>query len=176
MDHEPGWQGKPEHPFREVIKILCGGEEPPDYVKGYGEKRDDIDAGLSMDLQGWVREKTPLSWSTGIGIIEAAEKVVEEAVANGNIPPEDSHWRTGGRQSKPRVLRNMAALQRVLGALWTELHDLEGEVACLSNGRMYDEDAKVKKAAIECELVEEGMRCLRRFNEIIVTIKGRSSG
>jgi hypothetical protein len=41
---------------------------------------------------------------------------------------------------------------------------------------MYDEDAKVKKAAIECELVEEGMRCLRRFNEIIVTIKGRSSG
>jgi hypothetical protein len=32
---------------------------------------------------------TPLYWSTGIGIIEAAETIVAEAVANANIPPKD---------------------------------------------------------------------------------------
>ncbi len=40
------------------------------------------------ELQSWcVCNATP-GWSTGIGIMEAAELIVSEAVANGNIAPK----------------------------------------------------------------------------------------
>ncbi len=37
-----------------------------------------------------------LFWTTGIGMMDAAEQIVEEAVSNGNIPAEDSDWRVKG--------------------------------------------------------------------------------
>lgn len=41
----------------------------------------------SIELQDWVGEyiRSEFFWSTNIGIIEAAEHIVKEAYANGNI-------------------------------------------------------------------------------------------
>ncbi len=91
IEVEPSWQAKPEHPIREMLAALCGGEEPPEYVQGYDYSNlTDIQHG---ELQDWAATHCVPAWGTGIGVIEAAEKLVEEAVSNGNIPPVDSKWR-----------------------------------------------------------------------------------
>lgn len=72
-------------PIRDALKVLCGGKEPPDYVKGHDFK------GLTEDqtekLQDWVNMNLSdtIFWSTGIGALDAAELLVEEALANDNI-------------------------------------------------------------------------------------------
>lgn len=96
VELEPRWQAKPKHPIRESLRWLLGAE-PPKYVQGYnlGNLTDD----QKDDLQSWaVRnvDKTAIFWGTGIAMLDAAEAIVNEAVDNGNIPAEDSEWRTTG--------------------------------------------------------------------------------
>ena len=75
----------PEDPIRLVLKAMTGAE-PPAFVRGYSFK------GLSEDqtakLQNWCVEHVRPDWLTGIGLMDAAENQVEEAVCNGNIPAE----------------------------------------------------------------------------------------
>lgn len=79
-------QGRPKDPIREALQLLCGAE-PPDFVRGYSF------AGLNdaevMALQDWVCNHVQPYWATGIGAMDAAELIVHEAVANGNIPGPD---------------------------------------------------------------------------------------
>lgn len=83
-------EGNPKDPIRQVLKQLVGAE-PPSFVHGY-HTRNISDRQLE-ELTTWILNtlsSTDLYWSTGIGIIEAAENIVAEAVANGNIPPEET--------------------------------------------------------------------------------------
>jgi hypothetical protein len=105
---EPHWQGKPKHPIREVLTWLCG-KTPPTFVQGYDLKG--LTDQQNETLQQWAViqvDKTALHWATGIGMLDAAEAIVEEAVSNGNIPAPDSGWRTEGLPEsffKPRKKR-----------------------------------------------------------------------
>ncbi len=77
----------PEHPLREVLQAMVG-KEPPAFVRGYdtsGYSDEEQQA-----LQAWCCSNARPHWLTGIGIIEAAETQIAEAVANGNILPKDS--------------------------------------------------------------------------------------
>lgn len=82
-------QGKPKHPLRDALRIFMGGKRPPDFVQGY--EYSNLTDAQHAQLQDWVSLNLPatLYWSTAIGIIESAEKVVDEAVGNANIPPKD---------------------------------------------------------------------------------------
>jgi hypothetical protein len=82
-------QGKPKDPIREVLRRLVG-KAPPKFVRGYDYSN--LTDKQHEELQSWVLDgisDTVLYWSTGIGIIEAAETIVAEAVENANIPPKD---------------------------------------------------------------------------------------
>lgn len=100
IEVEPNFQGKPKEPLRDMLRWLTA-RTPPKFVKGYTYKN--LTDEEHMLLQEWAISTlngTPVHWSTGIGVIEAAEKLVEEAVANGNIPAEDSKWRTQGTPAR----------------------------------------------------------------------------
>lgn len=61
------------------------GKRPPRFVRGYSvndHTDEEIDA-----LQSWAVRNVKPRWLTGIGLLEAAEEQVREAVMNGNIPP-----------------------------------------------------------------------------------------
>ena len=76
-------------PIRVALKGLCGGKAPPRFVKGYtcGHLEDD----QHLELVEWVLANSKLAWSTGIGLVEVADKIVDEAVGNANIPPPE-YW------------------------------------------------------------------------------------
>ena len=64
------------------------GVSPPEFVQGY------VFQGLSdeqmQELQDWCALHVKPVWLTGIGLMDAAESQVAEAVSNGNIPaPKD---------------------------------------------------------------------------------------
>lgn len=89
VEMEPNWQGKPKHPIREVLKLLCG-KAPPKFVVGYDYSN--LTDNQHEALHNWCSYNARPYWSTGIALAEAAEKIVEEAVSNGNIPPKGSKW------------------------------------------------------------------------------------
>jgi hypothetical protein len=62
------------------------GKRPPKFVKNYNF--DNLTDMQRDELQDWAVNNVRPFWITGIGLIEAAEKQVKEAVDNGNIPPE----------------------------------------------------------------------------------------
>jgi hypothetical protein len=61
------------------------GAIPPHFVRGYNT--DTLTELEHHKLQEWAVNNVKPSWLTGIGLIEAAEKQIDEAVGNGNIPP-----------------------------------------------------------------------------------------
>lgn len=64
------------------------GEEPPKFVRGY--TTEDLTDSEYEQLQHWAVNNVKPSWLTGIGLLEAADQQVMEAVSNGNIePPEE---------------------------------------------------------------------------------------
>lgn len=79
---------KPVDPLRAVLKRIMG-KAPPKFVRGYDYSNLTDDQ--HGKLQEWVGMNIPDSiyWSTAIGIIDAAETIVAEAVGNANIPPKD---------------------------------------------------------------------------------------
>jgi len=85
MNPPKRYLSNPKNPIRKVLRAMTG-KRPPSYVKGYNfsnltDKQTD-------ELQDWAVNNVRPFWLTGIGLIEAAEKQVKEAVDNANIPPE----------------------------------------------------------------------------------------
>jgi len=72
-----------ENPLYDVIKILTG-KEPPNFVKGKTSTAELNDEEF-LTLQDFCSENAVLNWLTGIGILEAADVLVEESINNGNI-------------------------------------------------------------------------------------------
>lgn len=83
------FQSIPRHPFREAIRLLAGGKEPPAFVRGYGVTEDMTESEYEKLTIWLLNDGAALGWSTGIGIIEAAERIVAVAVENGNIPERE---------------------------------------------------------------------------------------
>lgn len=84
-------QGRPKDPIRQVLRRLVG-KSPPKFVRGYNYSNlTDVQHAQLQDWVGSNINNTVLYWSTAIGIIEAAENIVAEAVANANIPPEETN-------------------------------------------------------------------------------------
>lgn len=84
MPSPPDYPGVKD-PIRAVLRLLCGGHEPPDFVQGYDYSNlTDLER---SELQDWVccHLDSEIYWSTGIGVIEAAESIVGEALGNANI-------------------------------------------------------------------------------------------
>jgi hypothetical protein len=76
---------EPKNPIRKVLRAMTG-KKPPKFVKGYNY--DNLTDMQHQELQDWAATNARPRWLTGIGLIEAAERQVKEAVDNANIPPE----------------------------------------------------------------------------------------
>jgi len=73
----------PWSPFREALRVLCRGAEPPAFVKGDGTPGltdQETDA-----LQSWAASNASIDWMSGIQVIEAAESIVSTAYADGSL-------------------------------------------------------------------------------------------
>lgn len=79
------------NPFRDALTRLVGKKPPEDIVPKWARSSNDprIDQDL---LQSWVNANLTggIHWSTGIGLIEAADHIVAEALANANIDSVDA--------------------------------------------------------------------------------------
>jgi len=75
---------KLKDPFREAIMLVSGLRVPPPYVRGYSSS--DLNDDEIVSLQEWLLDSPSVcKWSTGIGLIDAADMIVESALENGNI-------------------------------------------------------------------------------------------
>ena len=90
----------PQHPIREALKAVCGDAEPPSFVQGY--LLQDLTDAQNMELQDWCADNCVPHWATGIGAMEAAERIVKEAVDNANIPAE-GEWCHQSRMGRHEV-------------------------------------------------------------------------
>ena len=72
-------------PLADALFAITG-MEPPKYTHGLylSESLED----KAVDLQDWCADNARPSWATGLGVLEAAELLVQQAVENANIPPE----------------------------------------------------------------------------------------
>ncbi len=73
-----------ENPYFDVLKSITGDNNPPEFCKGIFNTSELSDDNYE-NLQEWCLNNSNLEWSTGIGFLEAADHIVEEAVSNGNI-------------------------------------------------------------------------------------------
>lgn len=97
-------QGAPRNPIRIVLRRIMG-KAPPKYVQGYDYSNlTDVQ---HTRLQEWVGMNLPDSifWSTAIGVIDAAENIVAEAVGNANIPAKDDENAQSDRPRRKRKAR-----------------------------------------------------------------------
>ncbi len=90
----------PKSPLREVLKAMTG-KAPPKYVKGYSST--ELTEQEQSMLQDWAVNHVRPAWLTGIGLIEAADQQVAEAVSNGNIPPNPKEVQ---QPSAPRAVED----------------------------------------------------------------------
>ena len=72
-----------ESPLAEALQAITG-KKPPAYTRGAFSSSDLLDENVT-DLQDWCSIHACPAWSTGLGVLEAAEAIVQEAVDNGNI-------------------------------------------------------------------------------------------
>jgi hypothetical protein len=72
----------PTHPIWEVLQEMTG-VRPPCFVKGF--TLSTLSDKEFLELQDWAATHVMPSWLTGVGLLEAAERQVQLAVANGNI-------------------------------------------------------------------------------------------
>ena len=76
----------PKDPIRQVLRAMTG-VQPPAFVSGYDF--DNLSDTQLQTLQDWAIMSVKPRWLTGIGLLDAAESQVQEAVDNGNIPPKN---------------------------------------------------------------------------------------
>jgi len=74
---------KIKYPLFEALKVLCQ-NEPPYYIKDIKSLKD-LDEEQFIKLQDWASLNAKPEWSTGLSILECAEKIVKDAIDNGNI-------------------------------------------------------------------------------------------
>jgi hypothetical protein len=104
-------------PIRVVLKSFCGGKAPPKFVKGY--RCGNLPDKEHMQLVEWLLANAKVYWTIGIALVEAADKLVEEAVDNANIPPPEywneetldelQRYRASLRKAKQRRKKQQAA-------------------------------------------------------------------
>jgi hypothetical protein len=76
----------PVHPLRDVLFAMT--RTTPPVFTAHAYSCQDLTEVEKDDLQTWAVMHVQPRWATGIGLIEAAEAQVAEAVSNGNIPPK----------------------------------------------------------------------------------------
>jgi hypothetical protein len=86
MNPHKTYLAMPKNPIRKVLRAMTG-KKPPKFVKGYDYSN--LTDMQHQELQDWAATNARPTWLTGIGLIEAAEKQVQEAVDNANIPPKE---------------------------------------------------------------------------------------
>ena len=72
-------------PLREILAQMTG-KRPPAFLKGH-YTTETLSEGDTERLQNWAIRNVRPSWLTGIGLMDAADSQVHEAIMNGNIPP-----------------------------------------------------------------------------------------
>lgn len=121
------WYGTPTSPIRDVLHAMTN-HWPPDFVSGYD--LSGLSDGEHSELQDWAVKYCKPRYLTGIGLIEAAETMVDEAVSNGNIPPPPCKMRVTAviRQ----IYRQRKRLLELLGTLTKAVAEEEKEIrACV---------------------------------------------
>lgn len=81
------FQQLPMHPLACALYDITGVEPPRSTASMYST--NEMSEADVMALQNWASENAPRAAWTGIGILDAADLLVQEAVANANIPPQD---------------------------------------------------------------------------------------
>lgn len=71
------------NPLTEALAMMAMAA-PPDFTHGHVDTSKMTDDQVD-ELQSWCVDHCKLAWSTGIGMLEAAELVVREAINNANI-------------------------------------------------------------------------------------------
>ncbi len=67
--------------------LAITGQSPPAFVRDAYSTADLTDP-QKTELQDWCSLNANPAWSTGLGVLEAAELIVREAVINANISPQ----------------------------------------------------------------------------------------
>ncbi|WP_417744764.1 hypothetical protein [Rosistilla oblonga] len=75
--------GKVDNPLSEAIEAIVGEAPPVDLTGCYSLREIEDDA--FIDLQNWASDHAKPTWATGLGVLEAAAWIVEQAVDNCNI-------------------------------------------------------------------------------------------
>ena len=72
--------------FYQALKQVAG-SNPPEFMKlvTVDQYINDLEEILSDELQAWAINESNLPWCTGMGVIEAAIKLVKDAEENANI-------------------------------------------------------------------------------------------
>jgi hypothetical protein len=78
-----GFRTRIDNPLTEALHAITG-EAPPAYTHGAFAASDLTESDM-LDLQDWCCLNARPAWSTGIGVLEAAELIVREAIDNANI-------------------------------------------------------------------------------------------
>lgn len=78
-----GFRTRVSNPLTEALSAITG-EVPPAYTHGAFSVADLTEAEM-LTLQDWCCIHARPEWATGIGVLEAAELIVREAVDNANI-------------------------------------------------------------------------------------------
>jgi hypothetical protein len=77
---------RPKNPLREVLQAMTG-SRPPKCARGYSST--ELSDEEQEELHKWAVNHVKPAWLTGIGLIDAADAQIAEAVSNGNIPPPE---------------------------------------------------------------------------------------
>lgn len=72
-------------PLREALYALTL-SEPPDFITSQWWLGELLQSQVE-ELQAWCVNHARPSWATGLSIMEAAERLVQEALDNGNLVP-----------------------------------------------------------------------------------------
>ncbi len=70
-------------PFYEALDSITM-STPPDFTKEIFSSMELNDSNFDR-LQEWCVNAIGIHWGTGIGVIEAVDMIVDEALSNGNI-------------------------------------------------------------------------------------------
>lgn len=72
--------------FAQTLRVLCGEEPPEDLVRKWiAGDESHVETGDDT-LQDWASVNRPFYWMTGIGLLDAAEALIDEVDPNEELP------------------------------------------------------------------------------------------